>query len=93
VKKPLIERGFLIKMGHRSNHDWMLFLTSPMAFVFSRYVIQKALIKTMLKSMYIKFLIQIVVVASYKVCLISTKAHRNVSCSGYIMARHYCQAL
>jgi len=39
VRKPLIEKGFvksgkgLIHMGHRSNNDWMLFLTSPMAFV------------------------------------------------------------
>jgi len=41
-EKPLMERVFvrigygLIKMKHRSNYDWMLFLTSPMAFVWAR---------------------------------------------------------
>jgi len=38
-EKPRIERVFvrtglrLVQMRHRSNYDWMLFLTSPMAFV------------------------------------------------------------
>jgi len=26
VRKPLIERVFVIQMGHRSNYGWMLFL-------------------------------------------------------------------
>jgi len=41
-EKPLVERFFvksgqgLIQMRHRNNYDWMLFLTSPMAFVGAR---------------------------------------------------------
>jgi len=37
-EKPLMERVFvksgqgLIRMRYRSNYDWMVFLTSPMAF-------------------------------------------------------------
>jgi len=29
----------LIEMWHRSNYDWMLFLTSPLAFVYYRQML------------------------------------------------------